>query len=602
MARRPRAGHVRLTAGEKKDRARRVVLSCEVGTTMMKMDGRARSFRHKTTARAVVLALVWLGVQGCGDDDDGGSDASGAGTGNTASGGRSSDAGAGGADTGNAGAGDAPGAEAGSSSGGGGAGDGGGGTDGGAVGASGSGGDAGSGGGGPVSFLPLYENGERLRAVSLGEKGSSTRRWMTWYDTELETECTIGRAEDGEYRCLPRVQSLAPGFRDAACEQPIYYDSLVRPCTDTPSYRAEEVDVGGCGGKRIVRMKRLEIDEVYHKACSETPVTLPRGASVWEDAEPVPPERFVKMTGRSRVNDRGFGVYEWIGEDGSRQVTSMFDAEYGACSARELADAGVRCLPRYAVVDSPWWFADECEDEQLAYGGKVSACVEPVQFALHITPGGQVLPSVSKVGEPVSGTVHERRSSGGECTPHDSDEVLWTLYPVEEPFDAKGFFPLTEQPEGTGRVRTLHDAIDDTSLTLVRSRVFNEPVFFDAESEAPCLAFRYENGWLCLPEGTRRIESYLYRYADADCSEVVVDLASADPVPDHVVIVERNHCVREDFADEILGVYAVGEPYSGSVYQRVDAGCVEAGGDPEEAFYRLESVAPPFPFLVEETE
>src|SRR5690606_31668279 len=162
---------------------------------------------------AALLALVWLGTYACGGN--GGSSS----TADTAN----SSGGAGGASGGAAGDSSAEaGGSAGETSSGG--------TSSGGTGTGGTGGD-------DEPFLPLYENGSRLRAVSLGEIGSSARRLMAWYDTELETECSFGRAEDGELRCLPARQSLAAGFLDAECMEPAYYDTLVVPCTNVPGYR-----------------------------------------------------------------------------------------------------------------------------------------------------------------------------------------------------------------------------------------------------------------------------------------------------------------------------------------------------------------------------
>src|SRR5690606_20608586 len=141
-----------------------------------------------------------------------------------------------------------------------------------------------------------------------------------------------------------------------------------------------------------------------HSACNGVPAELPDGATVWRDVEVVDPEMLVKATERVRVDDRGFGVRELVGEDGSRQVTSMADAEHGPCAARDLSDAGLRCLPsNTGYLDSPWWFADpDCEAEPLAYA---SRCAPPAKFALDLTPPIDDLPSVLRIGEAVTGTV-----------------------------------------------------------------------------------------------------------------------------------------------------------------------------------------------------
>ena len=439
------------------------------------------------------------------------------------------------------------------------------------------------------SFMPLYDNGTRLRAVSLGAVGSSTRRFATWYDTELETECEFILAEDGEYRCVPHALGLAPAFLDADCTERVYYDSRVVPCADVPAYRREDVSVDGCSYPRVIRLEPVDTSLV-HSACNGVPTELPDGATVWEDAETIAPEALVKATLRTRVNDRGFGVRELVGEDGSRQVISMADAEHGSCAARELADVGMRCPPsEYAWLDVPWWFGDSsCETEPLAYA---SACARPVQFALKLKTLNPDLPAVLALGEPVTGTVYERGFSSGDCTPRDTAELPWTLYPIEGEYDGTRFFAVTEASRGEGSVQTLHHAIEDEVLTVVYDW---PPLFYDPAAEAPCTALRFEDDWLCIPSRVRR---EVLHYADEDCSEPITYLSEDDP-PSLVPFVERTLCSRNGSEDRLVTVYAVRQTYSGSVYEDTGDDCLEV--EPlNTAYYRLEAIDPDFPALDE---
>ena len=523
---------------------------------------------------AVTLALGWLGAYACGGDDGGSSTTSSHGA--TGGSGGSSDASGGSAGERSTEAGGSAG-EVGT-----------GGTNSGGTnsGATSSGGTSSGGTGGHESFLPLYENGSRLRAVSLGEIGSTARQLQVWYDTELETECSFARAEDGEFRCLPLRQSLSPGFSDPECEQAVYYDGKVVPCTEVPPYRGEEIEVEGCAGTRIVRMQPISTTEVYHESCSAQPTELPSGSTVWQDDEVLPPETFVAATERERMSALGFGIREWIGEDGSRQVVGLVDEARGACSPRELAGAGWRCLPTPAYLDSPWWFADEaCSSDPLAYGVKVSACSEPVSLALSIDVEGSGLPSLLSLGEPVSGTVYEKSFSTTECTAHPAEEVLWTLYPIEGQFDATQLFELTDTALGSERIRTLHNTIEETLLTLVLGDG-RGPVFFDEELGTRCVAFRYEGSWICVPDNYTY--AYELHYADADCSEPLVGLASESEL---LLFVERNHCVREGFADDVLEIYATEELYSGDVYSDAGGDCHATEANPDLEYYRVAPAA-----------
>ena len=543
-------------------------------------------------AAAAMLATAWLGTYACGGDDSDSSTAdtagSGAMTGNGGSGGASSAIGGAAGDSGveaggSAGDTDTGGASTGGTS---------------TGGTSAGGSSAGGANPGEEPFLPLYENGSRLRAVSLGEIGSTARRLMAWYDTLLDTECSFARAEDGELRCLPaRQASLAAGFLDADCMQPVYYDGKVVPCTEVPRYRGEEIDVDGCSGTRIVRMQQVSASDVYHESCPAESTELPPGATVWQDAEVLPPESFVAATQRDRLNTQGFGIRELIGEDGSREVTAMLDESRGVCSPRELADAGWRCLPGRAYLDSPWWFADEaCSSEPLAYGSKLSSCNERVSLALSIDLEGSGLPSLLSLGEPVSGTVYERSFSTTECSSQATEDLLWTLYPIEGPFDSTQLFELTDTALGEDRIRTLHNSIEEEPLTLAPGDE-RGPVFFDADSGARCVAFRHDGGWICLPDSYAH--TYELHYADTECSEPLVGLAVESEL---VLFVERNHCVREGFADDVLEVYATEEPYAGALYSDAGGDCEAAEPNPYHEYYRLAPAAADYAELDEIVE
>ncbi|MFO7179983.1 MAG: hypothetical protein DIU78_014890 [Pseudomonadota bacterium] len=539
----------------------------------------------------------WLGVQGCGDDaedsatpqgEDGAAGAGGVGA--------PSSGGAGAPDSDPGGTGGI--ANPGTPEGGVGGGDGGDreGGDGGAAEPSGAAGhDGGSGGetgSMPTSFLPLYENGTRLRAVTLGAVGSSTRRFLTWYDTELEAECEFLRAEDGEYRCVPHAHDLGSAFLDADCTEPVHYDPRVSPCSNVPAFRRESVSVNGCSTVQVIRLEPVDTNAI-HSACNGVPAELPDGATVWRDVEVVDPEMLVKATERVRVDDRGFGVRELVGEDGSRQVTSMADAEHGPCAARDLSDAGLRCLPsNTGYLDSPWWFADpDCEAEPLAYA---SRCAPPAKFALDLTPPIDDLPSVLRIGEAVTGTVYERSFVDGECVARDTAEIPWALYRIEGDYDATQFLPLTTVPGGEGPLRTLHHAVDGEPLTPLLDW---PPLFYDADAEATCGALQLGDEHVCVPAPFMRRE--VLNYADEDCSEPITYLAGDEP-PAHVVLIERTFCSRRGFDDRIVTTYAVRETYSGPVYEDL-GGCVEV--EPVDLpYYRLEAIEPDFPILDEVIE
>jgi hypothetical protein len=455
---------------------------------------------------------------------------------------------------------------------------------------------------GPEGFLPLYENGSRLRAISLGEPDSAPRRLIAWYDTELETECNFLVAEDGKTRCLPRPQSLAKGFADAGCTEVVYYDTLVTPCATQPEFRLEAVDLDGCAGMRVFRMQPESLDAVFHESCPALPGELRAGASVWSDLEAVDPSELVEGVPRQRVNSSGFGVTELVTADGARQVTAIFDERYGACTSRDVADGGLRCLPPYAFRDSPWWFQDAgCSDEPLAYGVRGTACGEATEFsiALDIAGAGDK-PLVVSLAAEVEGPVYEKNLTSEACEERDAaDLLLWALYPLSEPFDTEQLLPLTEAAYGDGRVRTWLHAVDSVLVNYVPGDN-GAYLMFDADADAACTARRLADGdWTCLTGTTSAAE--LYYYADASCQTPVVKPSDEAT---HFALTQSNFCSREGFADEVVEVYELGAAYTGELFNKVAGGdCMPAGMQSAGDFFELGATADEsLPLLVEITE
>jgi hypothetical protein len=455
---------------------------------------------------------------------------------------------------------------------------------------------------GPEGFLPLYENGSRLRAISLGEPDSTTRRLIAWYDSELETECSFAIAEDGKTRCLPRPQTLAKGFADAECTQVVYYDTLVSPCGTHPGFRHEPVELDGCSGVRVLRMQPESLDSVFHESCPAEPSELGSAATAWSDVEAIDPSELVEGVPRERVNASGFGVVELVTADGARQVTGIFDERYGACTSRDVADGGVRCLPPYAFRDSPWWFQDDaCSGEPLAYGIRGTSCGEATEFsiALDIYDRDGEAPLVVSLGAEAAGAVYEKSFSSEACDERAAADVLWALYPVGEPFDTEQLLPLTEMAHGSGRVRTWLHAVDSVLLNYVPgdNGAF---MMFDSDGNEACTARRLAGGdWTCLTSATSLAE--LYYYTDADCQTPVVQ-ASAGAT--HFALTQRNFCVRESFADEVVEIHELGTAYSGDLYTQVGAGdCTPSAQQATGDFFELGPAAlDTVPLLVELTE
>jgi hypothetical protein len=457
--------------------------------------------------------------------------------------------------------------------------------------------------GGPTEFLPLYENGTRLRAVSLGEPGSSDRKLLAWYDSELELRCRFKLAEDGELRCLPLVENgLQAGFADAACERPVSYDGLVRPCSERPLFWLEALEAGVCTGYRVLELADAELSEVYSEACAPEPLTLAAMARAYT-FETVAPELFALGEQQERLGHAGFGVLEIVAADGAREVTSITSAEFGECQVREVVAGGLRCVPHRAYLESEWWFSGEgCTGEQLAYGIKSEACAigSNPQMALVWQSGDlQGLPALHEIGAAVEGSVYQK--SGNSCSEADAAEVIWSLHPVLEAFDLERVLGVTIQPQGSARVQLAHYGTEaGTLLTLdYRGERQGQHIFFDQELAAPCFALRLESGsYVCLPDQSRGPAEQV-KYADSDCSEPV--LLGDAPESGYFAPYRDDHCSQEPSNSLGLGdVYAIGDAETGDVYEQT------TGGDCQlvmaaQAFRRL-SQNDTLPLLDEEVE
>jgi hypothetical protein len=125
-------------------------------------------------------------------------------------------------------------------------------------------------------------------------------------------------------------------------------------------------------------------------------------------------------------------------------------------------------------------------------------------------------------------------------------------------------------------------------------------MMFDADADEACTARRLADGdWTCLTSGIAAAEHYYY--ADADC-QTPVARPSAEAT--HFALTQRNFCVREGFADEVVQVFELGAAYSGELYTKIGAGgCTPSGEQASGDYYELGPAADDsVPLLVELTE
>ena len=117
-----------------------------------------------------------------------------------------------------------------------------------------------------------YENGTRLRArVYVGADGS--KQFIGWRDTELDIDCTFGRAPGGDYRCFPSDAVFNSGtyFTNSGCTT----EAVVAQCEPQYVYRLQP----GCDGARIISAVGAESPSLFVKSGANCVSTAPAPGS-----------------------------------------------------------------------------------------------------------------------------------------------------------------------------------------------------------------------------------------------------------------------------------------------------------------------------------
>jgi hypothetical protein len=462
-------------------------------------------------------------------------------------------------------------------------------------------GEAGMGGGAPAeSFLPLYASGSRLRAITVGEAGSSERRLVAFFDTELEAECRFRYAEDGEYRCLPLARNLSEGFATAACDEPVLYDGLAQPCAESPPFVVTPVDGAACGEASVARLEPRPLDTVYDPTCS-APIELPSGALVYERGPALAPTTFVRAERVRNLADAGFGVDELRGEDGSRQVLGPATRELGFCTAREVRDGGLRCVPQRAYLDGDWFFADAaCSETPLAYAVRSESCagMDPAALALVWRDAGYAEPpEVMAIGAPMPGTVYEL--SGTECTERDAGDLIWDVHELEGAFDVERLLAIEEVHAPGAGTSVLYHAHAGVRLSA-KPGDSGAVTFNDGNLDVECEVMRGPGDVLyCLPPDLPDRSGAKPMYSDSTCERpVLLASVAANPI---FVATRSDFCGREEFSTRLASdFYSVGPEASGDIYELADDGSCSLAST--ESYRTLELVEVDYPRLVESTE
>jgi hypothetical protein len=91
--------------------------------------------------------------------------------------------------------------------------------------------------------LPDQMDGARLRAhYRIGEDWSRERVFNSWFDRELNVDCSFMPTFDGNTRCVPTGGYTAQAFSDEKCTNLAVFQLV--SCSDVPKYAYEAVSRG----------------------------------------------------------------------------------------------------------------------------------------------------------------------------------------------------------------------------------------------------------------------------------------------------------------------------------------------------------------------
>jgi hypothetical protein len=420
----------------------------------------------------------------------------------------------------------------------------------------------------PTVVTDDVHGGSRLAAIWL-EGPDGGRHPYGFQDTERGEECWFAVAGDGEWRCLPRTASLdnAAYFSNATCTEPVYAD--YGACLPSMLQRAE---VATCPQRRRLFALGGEIlapTALYRRtrdgAC--VAATFP-SARIFGIGTEVDYTRFVGAL-PTRSSERGGLAEEYLAaEDGSREFTALWDAAGGRSCLPKLADDGTwRCLPSPAL-----WTADElgadsgCVDRAASTLTDPLACTSDRALLAGQPDAACVRRSrVFELGEELSSHWWAGASGCSESTLEVGERVfrLGAEVPVAE------FVPATVTPTTAQRIRNVE-------LELPGYWRYRDPVLRDPElNGVEVISMRSTDGverW--MPFAAISAAAAGWAFADPACTEPLaerLEYGSGDCAPLYVEQVVSESCTE----GRTSRIFAIGEPYLGTVWWDVGGSCIE---------------------------
>lgn len=140
-------------------------------------------------------------------------------------------------------------------------------------------------------------DGSRLKAKFLvGEDGSKQFNY-TWYDTQLDEDCSFSVAADGHMRCLPGFNMGLAYFADSGCTSPIAVIATTGCSPSVPRY-VIAATADSCGAYRyhVATTGSSYAGSTYFKSGTTCLMTTVSAAASVYSATEVDPATFVAAT------------------------------------------------------------------------------------------------------------------------------------------------------------------------------------------------------------------------------------------------------------------------------------------------------------------
>ena len=351
-------------------------------------------------------------------------------------------------------------------------------------------------------------SGSRLRRNLLGPPGGPAM-FVGLHDSELDTDCYGGVAEDGVLRCLPGWHRATVLFFDSACASPgvapppcgevgFISGALSRDACGTPSSRIRVYEPLGAA---------TSVDAAYRIDSTGACVEYAHPPDALVPLAPMDPSRFVALTRvRDESGDSPIAVDRLVAEDGASMPYAWRDRAHDwDCAGMPwveneptpcvLAD-GYRFLRSSSTCDHGWAVVPSgCDAPPYAVSDDSSLCEPNSTF------------HVWSVGDPVSDA--ERAAM---CSFVSSSD---TAYQVSAADDEVPW--ISSEWTGTGRLQ-IATMVDSSGRELTRFAY----QYFDTELDVPCFPASTTAGLRCVPGSVsgdiERAPSVGLVFADAACS------------------------------------------------------------------------------------